>query len=450
MTTLIPKYDLKDGGATPAGAVNRAFNEKLNEIVSVMDFGAVGDGSTDDTAAIQAAVDYCVGNKKLTFPAGVYLITDTINLFKGSQLEGVNNYQGSTAYAANAYATKIVFEPTSLKNLFEIQNLPLPAQTFRSKVSIKGFEIVGDGGTYSQAALYLEDSIYNDFENISVTSFQYGVYLTGTPINNRFVNIIVGGLSTECVHYHTGGTTDVWEQCTFNLAPRGVVLKGNCINIRFIGCLFEQLDVYGLEIDKDCRTIECTSCYAEDVPYANTSTNAMFKVAYSGTTSDLSTTLKVNGGNYTGRNAGIVGSFVDVDDSVGVQLVGPYVARYTNLIKATSSTANYAVACSAIQFNSCTNTTAGTGGKVSGTYDIFAVNAGSGPYGVFNAVNSVTTTATNGFINYGSVTWTSNNGSPEGVITAPIGSLYSRLDGGANTTLYVKESGSGNTGWVAK
>jgi hypothetical protein len=41
-------------------------------------------------------------------------------------------------------------------------------------------------------------------------------------------------------------------------------------------------------------------------------------------------------------------------------------------------------------------------------------------------------------------------GSPEGVVTARIGSLYTRIDGGAGTTLYVKESGTGNTGWVAK
>lgn len=41
-------------------------------------------------------------------------------------------------------------------------------------------------------------------------------------------------------------------------------------------------------------------------------------------------------------------------------------------------------------------------------------------------------------------------GSPEGVITANVGSLYLRRDGGASTTLYVKESGTGNTGWIAK
>jgi len=48
------------------------------------------------------------------------------------------------------------------------------------------------------------------------------------------------------------------------------------------------------------------------------------------------------------------------------------------------------------------------------------------------------------FIKFGS-------GTPEGAITANVGSLYLRTNGGANTTLYVKESGNGaNTGWIAK
>jgi len=50
----------------------------------------------------------------------------------------------------------------------------------------------------------------------------------------------------------------------------------------------------------------------------------------------------------------------------------------------------------------------------------------------------------------GGITWTSGSGSPEGVVTAPVGSLYSRSDGGLLSSLYVKESGSGNTGWVGK
>lgn len=41
-------------------------------------------------------------------------------------------------------------------------------------------------------------------------------------------------------------------------------------------------------------------------------------------------------------------------------------------------------------------------------------------------------------------------GTPEGQVTAPVGSTALRSDGGAGTTFYVKESGTGNTGWVAK
>ena len=48
------------------------------------------------------------------------------------------------------------------------------------------------------------------------------------------------------------------------------------------------------------------------------------------------------------------------------------------------------------------------------------------------------------------VTITTGNGSPEGSVTAIVGSLYTNKTGGANTTLYIKESGTGNTGWIAK
>ena len=48
------------------------------------------------------------------------------------------------------------------------------------------------------------------------------------------------------------------------------------------------------------------------------------------------------------------------------------------------------------------------------------------------------------------VFWAFGTGSPEGVVSASVGSIYSRTDGGAVTSFYVKETGSGNTGWVAK
>lgn len=53
-------------------------------------------------------------------------------------------------------------------------------------------------------------------------------------------------------------------------------------------------------------------------------------------------------------------------------------------------------------------------------------------------------------IGAGGVTLTVCTGTPEAAVTAPVGSLALRDDGGATTTLYVKTSGTGNTGWTAK
>lgn len=70
--------------ASGTGAVTRTVDNKLNDFVSVKDFGAVGDGVTDDTAAIQAASDAAhtgdTQNFTLYFPAGVYRTTATVNL----------------------------------------------------------------------------------------------------------------------------------------------------------------------------------------------------------------------------------------------------------------------------------------------------------------------------------------------------------------------------------
>lgn len=42
------------------------------------------------------------------------------------------------------------------------------------------------------------------------------------------------------------------------------------------------------------------------------------------------------------------------------------------------------------------------------------------------------------------------DGDPDGVITANVGSLFLRTDGAGSTTLYVKETGTDENGWVAK
>lgn len=85
---------------------------------------------------------------------------------------------------------------------------------------------------------------------------------------------------------------------------------------------------------------------------------------------------------------------------------------------------------------------------VSGLTNVIVIGHAVEPQG-----NNTAQIGTNGvtvlYLN-GTVGWFRGTGSPEGVVTAPIGSFYSREDGGAATSFYVKESGTGNTGWVAK
>ena len=77
MTTLIPKVDLKNGGATPTGAINRPINEKIQEWVSVLDFGADATGATSSSTAFQNAVN---GAQFVLVPAGNYLLDAAINV----------------------------------------------------------------------------------------------------------------------------------------------------------------------------------------------------------------------------------------------------------------------------------------------------------------------------------------------------------------------------------
>jgi len=81
---------------TGTGADARTVSSKLKDILSVKDFGAVGDGTTDDTLAIKDAIAAAVAAAPatLTFPTGTYKCTNTLGDYFGSDvtLDG----QGST------------------------------------------------------------------------------------------------------------------------------------------------------------------------------------------------------------------------------------------------------------------------------------------------------------------------------------------------------------------
>lgn len=76
--------------------LNPSKNDDI--ILSIKHFGAVGDGSVDDTAAINSAISYVAANRggKLLVPRGTYKITSRINLCNGLSLIGEASFSGST------------------------------------------------------------------------------------------------------------------------------------------------------------------------------------------------------------------------------------------------------------------------------------------------------------------------------------------------------------------
>ncbi|PIL24167.1 hypothetical protein GSI_13920 [Ganoderma sinense ZZ0214-1] len=82
-------HDLLDSAGRIFGRSHPQYeNFALDQVVSVRDHGAKGDGKTDDTAALQAVFDEFAGCKLIFVDHGTYLITDTLRIPPGSQVVG--------------------------------------------------------------------------------------------------------------------------------------------------------------------------------------------------------------------------------------------------------------------------------------------------------------------------------------------------------------------------
>ena len=74
--------------APGTGAITRTLDSKLGDMISVKDFGAVGDGTTDDRAAIQAGLESCITlGKTLFFPKGTYAMSSFHPATAGSAIQ---------------------------------------------------------------------------------------------------------------------------------------------------------------------------------------------------------------------------------------------------------------------------------------------------------------------------------------------------------------------------
>jgi hypothetical protein len=169
-----------------AGAVGTNAQVKLRESVSVKDFGAVGDGVADDTAAFSAAVTFSeISNaRRIIVPSGVYKLSSTISMQNGIRFEGENGGGGMSGYGT------VILHATNNANCFEWDgNGPNSA--------------VGVGGGLRNLSIY----------KAAANSGGDAIKLLATDDNHRpgemvFENIHVGGISssTWTRAFHADGT----------------------------------------------------------------------------------------------------------------------------------------------------------------------------------------------------------------------------------------------------
>lgn len=94
-------------------AVTRTLQSKLQEWISVKDFGAVGNGITDDTVAIQKAINTGL---PILIPAGTYIINGTLTGVTNLKLQGQGVGQ---TILKNTVSNHIInfYGPTTYKNI---------------------------------------------------------------------------------------------------------------------------------------------------------------------------------------------------------------------------------------------------------------------------------------------------------------------------------------------
>lgn len=186
--------------------------QKLNDFVSVKDFGAKGDGVTDDTAAIQAALDASVAsvtnNKVVFLPAGDYIVS-TIYIPVGASLTG----DGQTMQGSYGLGSVLRQKAGSNSDVIRFKAQTLSGPTYWWYGVLNDFCIIGNTSSTGGYGINFKDvsgnkiSIQNDarIENISVRKmYSGGIIMYGAlPLWFRNVNVFFNkgyGVTFEAIY----------------------------------------------------------------------------------------------------------------------------------------------------------------------------------------------------------------------------------------------------------
>lgn len=157
-------------------AVERTVQAKLSETVSVKDFGAVGDGVTDDTAAIQAALDSLSAGGFLYFPAGTFKITSTLS-------SSANNL---SLVGAGVGATTLLKE-FSTNNLFTLSGAKLNIRGFLVDTTLVHTAGIVFAFTTTSGNIWMDNILTDKCYNIVDFTQSTQTFITNCIFNN-FVN----------------------------------------------------------------------------------------------------------------------------------------------------------------------------------------------------------------------------------------------------------------------
>ena len=237
---------------TPAGtgAVTTTVQAKLRQYVSVKDFGAVGDGTTDDTAAIQLAVN---NNKGVFFPEGSYLISSPIELTQ-QWVYGVGSDKSiilcSATHAFTVLSNAGFDRPACVVEKLGINSIATScdskfafyvpgvasgaAAVYNSGLTIRDIEI-GRTGRMG-GGFYLKDLFRCNIEDVGLTGVSRMIQVVGSVVQLRASRVISNndsagsalnkyGISTESASYSDGtlGPENcVFENCAYIRGNRGI------------------------------------------------------------------------------------------------------------------------------------------------------------------------------------------------------------------------------------
>lgn len=260
------------------GAVARTMQDKLREVVSVKDFGAVGDGATDDTAKIQAAVTACVASGDwLYWPKGTYLTTASISNFHAVRHVGPGAVQrGSDTFwiSPSDSQTNRIYVSVGGSSDGLAATSPAAVATALSSLESRGYlkgtwRIVFAAGTYpggyvltgvrSSRRIVFEGPDVGGHPNVptaiidGVSGQANGLYLQNYVLalvqNIKFQNFTAGSTSAGLVvDYHS----NLW---TINVHAEGNIWAGLNVNngtkIFVTGGVF-RLNRKGIRIYDNC------------------------------------------------------------------------------------------------------------------------------------------------------------------------------------------------------